>query len=97
MDSWYHESGFRTAFQEISENRASFRTAKERGHQGDQDARMEWDRGYEDCICAYRLGHDVADMIAQGIFEPSLLETFSVVQSLLDGTWDRPTRPDPRT
>jgi hypothetical protein len=57
---------------------------------------MEWDRGYADCVCAYRLGHDVQDMIASELFGPSLLETHAVVDGLLDGTWDRTTRADPR-
>ncbi len=92
-----YQLGFLVAFREITDGVASYTQSKQRGlFPGDQDSRIEWDRGYDDCVCAYRLGHDVEDMIASEFFMPSVMETHAIVDGLLDGTWDRPIRPDPR-
>jgi hypothetical protein len=77
--------------------RASYTGAKERGiFEGDQNARIDWDSGYEACVCAYVLGHDVEAMIEIELFEPSLLSTAAVVFSLLNGSWKKTLREDPR-
>jgi hypothetical protein len=92
-----HETGFRVAAMEISQQSTSFAQAKERGlYEGDQDSRIAWDQGYEDCVCAFRLGHDVWEMVEAGLYEPSLYQTAYVVGTLLDGTWTNTLREDPR-
>ncbi len=92
-----YETGYRVAWLEIEGGVASSVQASERGlFPGDEKARIEWDRGYLDCVCAYRLGHSVEEMIRHGFFEPSASELAVVVMALLDGTWRRKIRPDPR-
>jgi hypothetical protein len=93
----YREIGYRVAAMEIMAGTASFAQAADRGlFPDDQDARVEWDRGYEDCVCAYRLGHDIRAMVAAGFFAPSLMPMARVVEGLIDRTWDLRMRADPR-
>lgn len=93
-----YETGFRVALREISQGTASHTRAQQRLiYEGDSDSRMEWDQGYDDCVCAYRLGHDVEEMVRAEIFGPSLMVMSYVVDALLDGYWDRPLREDPRS
>jgi len=101
LDRWRvtspHDLGYRVAAMEIWDGIASHASAQERGlYPGNGIARAEWDRGYGDCVCAHRLGHDVREMVAAGLHLPSLFEMSYVVSSLLDGTWHAPWRPDPR-
>jgi hypothetical protein len=92
-----HTTGYKVAALEIKLGVASFTQAEERGlFPGDSEARDEWDRGYDDCVCAHRLGHDVEAMIGFEFYAPSLESTPSVIFALLDGRWDRRVRPDPR-
>lgn len=89
-------NGFTIAASEIVEATANFIQAKQRGlYPGSQDDREEWDRGYDDAICAHRLGHDVADMVKSEFYAPALFTLSRVVQELLAGTNTR-VRPDPR-
>ena len=88
--------GFTIAASEIVEATANFMQAKQRGlYPGSQDDREEWDRGYDDAVCAHRLGHDVADMVKSEFYAPALFTLSRVVQELLAGTNTR-VRPDPR-
>jgi len=81
---------------EIANGTASFARAQQRMiFPLSRDQRIEWDAGYEDCVCAHRLGHDVKAMMEAGIFEPSLLSPTAVIIDLLDGKWTK-TRPEPR-
>ncbi len=92
-----YETGFRVALREIQQGVASFTRAQQRGiYEWDQLLREEWDTGYDDCVCAWRLGHDVEDMVRTGNFGPSLMVMSYVVDALLDGYWDRTLREDPR-
>lgn len=91
-----YQIGFMVAWAEIDARIASYVEAKERGlYRGDQDSRLEWDRGYADAVCAYRLGHDVRAMVEAEFFGPSLTSTADLVGRLLDGTWPE-FREDPR-
>lgn len=82
---------------EIAAGTASFTVARERGlFPGDSDARIAWDSGYDDCVCAHRLGHNVEAMVGFEFYAPSLMSTPALVAALLDGKWDHKTRPDPR-
>ncbi len=90
-------AGFAVAAYEISKGKANFTQAKQRDlYPGDQNCRIEWDRGYSYAVCAHRLGHGVVAMAKLGLCVPSHLELHAVVEGLLDGTWDLKTRPDPR-
>lgn len=92
------ETGFRVAALEIAQGMASFTNAQQRGlFPDDQGARFEWDQGYADCICAYRLGHHVSRMVRAEIFMPSPIPASSVIAALLDGEWQLEIRMDPRT
>lgn len=89
--------GHTTAAAEIAAGTTSHDGAKERGlHPRDQDARIAWDCGYEDAVCAYRLGEDPATLAADGLYDVSTMSVAHVIEKLLDGTWGLPTRPDPR-
>lgn len=89
--------GYTAAVAEIASGTATHDGAKERGwHPRDQDARIAWDRGYEDAVCAYRLGENPAALAADGLYDVSTMSAASVIEKLLDGTWGLPTRPDPR-
>ncbi len=91
------EMGYRVAELEIAQGVASNTPAKDRGlFTEDVVNRWEWDQGYETCVCAYRLGHDVAFMVKVQAFSISMLEPYAVVQALLNGEWPHSTRPDPR-
>jgi len=93
-----HETGFRVAALEIAQGVASRAQAQQRGiFPGDQSSRIDWDQGYEACVCAYRLGHNIQEMVAAEFFDASLYSTAFVVQALLDGGWPLGTRMDPRT
>jgi hypothetical protein len=92
-----YEVGYRVALREISQGTASFTRAQQRSiYEGDSNSRMEWDQGYDDCVCAYRLGHDVEAMVRTGLLGPSLLVTSAIVEGLLDGCWHLILREDPR-
>lgn len=101
MDQFNYEAyveGFKTAALEISRETTSYLQAKERDlYPESQDARIEWDRGYEDAICAYRLGHNLRDMMKAGIYALSTVEMHAVVGALLDKDWDLERKSDPRT
>ncbi len=89
--------GFKVAAMEIAAGTASFAGTAERGlFVGDRARQAEWDSGYGDCVCAYRLGHDVSWMVSAGLFAPSVVPTSEIVSGLLDGTWGEAVRPDPR-
>lgn len=91
------ELGYRVAAMEITQGVASNTPARDRGlFVDDVVHRWEWDQGYETCVCAYRLGHDVAFMVKVQTFGISMLEPYAVVQALLDGKWPHVTRHDPR-
>ncbi len=88
--------GYETAAKEIREGYADRVQAKQRDlYTNSQDERIEWDRGYDAAVCAYRLGHDIDDMVRAGLYEPSLFAMPAVVDELLAGTNKR-VRPDPR-
>jgi len=88
--------GYKTAAKEIKDGNASFVQCKQRGLYLDgQDSRIEWDRGYEHCVCAYRLGYDVDSMIKHDFMAMSALDEANVVIRLLDNAWG-PTKLDPR-
>lgn len=92
-----HRTGFKVAAMEIAEGMASHAGARERGlFKDDRKAREAWDAGYEDCVCAYRLGHDVKKMIGFDVYGPSIVPVPELVAALLDGRWKHRTRPDPR-
>lgn len=92
-----HELGYRVAAMEISQGIASFTRAKERGLFPDNGAdRIAWNAGYEDCVCAHRLGFNVQRQVQLGVFVASQLSPGALVGALLDGTWELPTRADPR-
>lgn len=92
-----YELGYHVAWREIQDDVASFAEPKERGiYLGDRDCRVEWARGYDACVCAYRLGHDVAAMIEREILEPTPFTTACVLTLFLDGRLPLNTRPDPR-
>lgn len=96
-DESAYRTGYKVAWAEIQSRHASFTMAKARGLYPDsQDHRIDWDQGYEACVCAYRLGHDVQGMIDLELFSESTFTAAAVVLSLLDGTWDREPRPEPR-
>jgi len=89
--------GYRVAAMEIEAGTASFAQARERGlFPKDPDARIAWDSGYDDCVCAHRLGHSVEAMVGFELFAPALVSTPALVAALLDGRWEHKTRPDPR-
>ena len=89
--------GHTTAAAEIAAGTTSHDGAKERGlHPRDQDARIAWDCGYEDAVCAYRLGEDPAELARAGIYGVSAWSAAKVISKLLDGSWGLPTRADPR-
>lgn len=91
-----YELGYLTAAREITDGVASHAQAKERGlYRLESEHRIDWDRGYDACVCAYMLGHDIEQMIEQAMFEPSTMTTASVVFNLLEG-WPRKLREDPR-
>ncbi len=88
--------GYETAAKEIREGYADRTQAIDRDlYPQSQDERIEWDRGYDAAVCAYRLGHDLDAMVHGGIYEPSLIAMPAVVDELLAGTNKR-VRPDPR-
>ena len=92
-----YETGYLVAALEIKNGVASHVQAKQRGlYEGDQNSRIDWDAGYEACVCAYMLGHNIEGMIEQKVFEPSLCTTAHVVISILNDTWHNKTREDPR-
>ncbi len=89
-------AGWCNAHEEIAAGTASHKQAKERDiYPGDQLCRIEWDVGYQDCVTAYILGHDIDAMAKAELFGPSLLAFHAVAQTLLAGAWDG-ARPDPR-
>lgn len=90
--------GFICAATEIAAGTASFVMAKQRGlYPESQDARIAWDRGYDNAICAYRLGHDLDNMAKAGFAgEPSTSTAAHTILLLLDGQWPLTIRPDPR-
>ena len=92
-------AGYWCAAEEIASGCASWSTAWERGlYRDNQDHRIEWDRGYEDACCAYRLGHDPAVLAREGLYGPGILSKAAVVADLLDSPESRATtRADPRT
>lgn len=91
-------AGFKVAAEEILAGAASDVQAKERDlYPDDQDARIEWDRGYDAACCAHRLGHDVPELARVGLYEPSTHTLACVVDELLDDPVRRARcRPDPR-
>ena len=92
-----HDLGYQTAAREITEGKASFAQAKERGfYPNNQDLRIAWDAGYEEAVCAYRLGHDVQDLSDSGLYGISPYRPAFVIFRLLDGQWEPLSRPDPR-
>ncbi len=92
-----YEVGYRVALLEIGQGTASSTHAQQRLiYEGDSNSRMEWDQGYDDCVCAYRLGHDVESMARAGLFGPSTMVTSLIVDGLLDGSWPYSLRDDPR-
>ncbi len=93
-----YEIGYRVSAMEIEAGTASRVTAVDRDLFPDNAAaRTAWDSGYEACVCAHRLGHDVGVMIGFGIFEPSTQSMPTVVAGLLDRRWSLKLRPDPRS
>jgi hypothetical protein len=91
-----YTDGFVVAAREIGDGVASRLQAKERGlYPDNQSMRIEWDCGYEDAVCAYRLGYDPQEMARLGLCGPSVLSSAAVIQALLDGTWEH-RREDPR-
>lgn len=81
--------GYLCAHQEIKAGTANHNTAKARGlYPGSQDNREDWDRGYDACVCAYRLGHDIDAMVAVAFYADTYSTMAYVVDGLLDGTWD---------
>lgn len=92
-----YQIGFQVALREILEGKASFIAAQQRGlYESSSDYRVAWDMGYADCVCAWRLGHNVEGMAASQYYGPSVVEMCVVVDALLDGTWHLPFRADPR-
>jgi hypothetical protein len=91
------ELGYRVAAMEIVQGVASNTPARDRQlFVDDVTSRWEWDQGYETCVCAYRLGHEISYMVKSQLFEISTVEPYAVVQALLDNKWPHITRPDPR-
>lgn len=86
-----YDEGFDEAVSHIANNCAYYAIS----HLKDQDERIEWERGYEHCIVAYRLGHDVSAMSSANLRGPSLMDAGHVIERLLNGTWGK-TLPDPR-
>jgi len=92
-----HAMGYTIAAEEILAGTASFVQAKERGlFPNDQDARVEWDRGYEAAICAYRLGYNARLLAEWDVYDVGLETSASIILQLLDRSWPRATRQDPR-
>lgn len=91
-----HVVGYRVAAMEIASGVASWARALERGlYSGDIAKCLQWDEGYEDCICAYRVGCDIAAMVAAKLYKPTILSVAATITLLLDGHTRR-VRPDPR-
>lgn len=89
-----YEAGYRTAAHEIETDVANYTYAKERGlYRGNQDLRIAWDRGYDAAVCAYRLGHDPAELVRAELYTESLVTLIAVVEDVEAG---KTLRPDPR-
>jgi hypothetical protein len=98
-----YNEGYDTACAELIAGTSTTESAKHRGvYPGDQDRRILWDQGYDDAVCAWRLGMEPDEMRKADIRGPSLMTASSVIHRLLDALLGKPTklfheiRPDPR-
>lgn len=90
--------GYHAASVEIEESRANYEQAKERGlYPNNQEARTDWDRGYDEACACFRLGRNPSEILK--MFGPCASPshtTAALVSAILDGTWHLSTRSDPR-
>ncbi len=92
----HYNHGFDVACAEIEDGIAYHQEAKSRDlYRDDQDKRIAFDRGYDDAVCAYRLGYDPSRMSKADIRGPGLMTASYEITELLDGTKTN-IRNDPR-
>jgi hypothetical protein len=108
LDTQAYNEGYDTACAELIAGTSTTESAKHRDiYPGDQDRRILWDQGYDDAVCAWRLGMEPDEMRKADIRGPSLTTESSVIHRLLDALAldalvGKPTklfdkiRPDPR-
>lgn len=90
-----YDEGFDAAVAELGSGQFGPEGAKERDLYPDsQDDRVEWEQGYDAAICAWRLGHDPADMARLHYRTPSILSTPMLVDHIARGLIR--IKPDPR-
>jgi len=88
--------GYRVAAMEVVQGIASWARAAERGlYAKDIVKCLQWDEGYEDCICAYRVGGDVAAMVEVKMYKPTVISVAATITLLLNGHTAQ-VRQDPR-
>jgi hypothetical protein len=89
-------SGWMTAKNEIERGCASFANARERGMSSmSQDQRVDWEAGYEAACAMYRLGYDLQILQELEAYEGTMTMA-AVATGLLDHSWSRTIRAEPR-
>ena len=87
-----YDKGFDEAVAHLTNNVATY---PESPYKSSEHDNLWWLQGYEDCILAYRLNHDVAAMSSAEFRGISLFALEDVIRRLLDNKWGK-ILPDPR-
>lgn len=97
MSKQSFELGYKVAVKEILDNKALKMSAKDRGiFLGQTAESMDWDRGYETAVTAYRLGHNIKLLCEARIFSISSYSPEYIISQLINNTWPFNIKNDPR-